>query len=130
MAARTLLARPPKKNTIYNLSFCHCFIGVAEDIFLLLDSGKAYPVNLPASQAPPPAEAAGNSTRRRKMAEHMAPQTVITTEEALRTEILLNQALIDILIAKRLISEEELISSMQKIKNEREILTEDWESLS
>ena len=64
------------------------------------------------------------------MAEHMAPQTVITTEEALRTEILLNQALIDILIAKRLISEEELISSMQKIKNEREILTEDWESLS
>lgn len=63
------------------------------------------------------------------MAEHMAPQTVITTEEALRTEILLNQALIDILIAKRLISESELISSMRKIKKEREILTEGWDSL-
>ncbi len=63
------------------------------------------------------------------MAEHMAPQTVITTEEALRTEILLNQALIDILIAKRLISEDELIRSMQKIKREREILTEGWDSL-
>ncbi len=63
------------------------------------------------------------------MAEHMAPQTVITTEETLRTEILLNQALIDILIAKRLISEDELIRSMQKIKREREILTEGWDSL-
>ena len=63
------------------------------------------------------------------MAEHMTPQTVITTEEALRTEILLNQALIDILIAKRLISEDELIRSMQKIKREREILTEGWDSL-
>ena len=64
------------------------------------------------------------------MAEHMASQTVITTEEALRTEILLNQALIDILIAKRLISEDEIISSMQKIKKEREILTEGWDNLS
>ncbi|MBW2501950.1 MAG: hypothetical protein JRD39_03315 [Deltaproteobacteria bacterium] len=63
------------------------------------------------------------------MADHMAPQTVITTEEALRTEILLNQALIDILIAKRFISEDEIISSMQKIKREREILREGWDSL-
>ena len=64
------------------------------------------------------------------MAEHMASHTVITTEEALRTEILLNQALIDILIAKRLISEDEIISSMQKIKKEREILTEGWDNHS
>jgi hypothetical protein len=84
---------------------------------------------LPAVQARLLPKAAGNSTRRRNMAEHMAPQTVITTEEALRTEILLNQALIDILIAKRLISEDELIRSMQKIKREREVLTEGWDSL-
>ena len=64
------------------------------------------------------------------MAEHSGTQTVISTEEALRTEILLNQALIDILIAKRLISEDELIRSMRKIKREREILAQGWDSPS
>ena len=50
------------------------------------------------------------------MAEVIQTQTVITAEEALRTEIILNQALIDILIAKQIISEDELISGIRKIK--------------
>ena len=61
------------------------------------------------------------------MAECINPQSVITAEEALRTEIILNQALIDILIAKGLISEDELISNIQKIKREREIMAACWD---
>ena len=62
------------------------------------------------------------------MAEIIQTQTVISAEEALRTEIILNQALIDILLAKQIISEDELISGIKKIKREREILANDWES--
>ena len=40
------------------------------------------------------------------MAEQIVTHTVISAEEALRTEIILNQALIDILIAKGFISED------------------------
>ena len=61
------------------------------------------------------------------MAERIVTQTVISAEEALRTEIILNQALIDILIAKKLISEDELISGIRKIKRERELLAESWD---
>ena len=63
------------------------------------------------------------------MAEFIHTQTVISAEEALKTEIILNQALIDILIAKQIISEDELITGIQKIKREREILANDWDSL-
>jgi hypothetical protein len=61
------------------------------------------------------------------MAERIITPTVISAEDALRTEILLNQALIDILISKGLISEDELINGIRKIKREREILAENWE---
>ena len=63
------------------------------------------------------------------MAEVIHTQTVISAEEALRTEIILNQALIDILLSKQIISEDELIIGIKKIKREREILANDWESL-
>ena len=53
------------------------------------------------------------------MAELIAEPTVISAEDALRTEIILNQALIDILIAKNIISEDELISGIKKIMRER-----------
>jgi hypothetical protein len=62
------------------------------------------------------------------MAERIITQSVITAEEALQTEIILNQALIDILISKEFISEDELINSIRKIKREREILAENWDS--
>ena len=64
------------------------------------------------------------------MAERIITHNVITAEEALQTEIILNQALIDILIAKGFISEDELINSIRKIKREREILAENWDSAS
>ena len=63
------------------------------------------------------------------MAEIIQPQTVITAEDALKTEIILNQVLIDILISKGIISENEMISGIKKIKKEREILANDWDSL-
>ena len=63
------------------------------------------------------------------MAEVIPTQTVISAEEALKTEIILNQALIDILIAKQIISEDELITGIKKIKMERDILANDWENL-
>ena len=63
------------------------------------------------------------------MAEVIQTQTVISAEEALRTEIILNQALIDILIGKQIISEDELITGIRKIKKEREMLAQNWDSL-
>ena len=62
------------------------------------------------------------------MAEQIVTHTVISAEEALRTEIILNQALIDILIAKGFISEGELIRGIRKIKKERALLAESWDS--
>jgi len=53
------------------------------------------------------------------MAERIEPQTVFSAEEVIRTEIIVNQALIDILIAKNIISEEELINSIGKIRLEQ-----------
>ena len=49
----------------------------------------------------------------------------ISTEEVLRTEIIVNYALIDILIAKQVISEEELVNSIQKIRQEQMELLND-----
>ena len=46
-------------------------------------------------------------------------------EEILRTEIIVNQALIDILIAKHVITEEELVNSIQNIKLDQEKLLND-----
>jgi len=54
------------------------------------------------------------------MAERIKPQAVFSTEEILKTEILVNQALIDILISKEVISEAELVNSIQKIRLEQE----------
>jgi hypothetical protein len=47
---------------------------------------------------------------------------VIAAKEILRTEIIVNQALIDILIAKQIISEEELVDSIQNIQQEQKKL--------
>lgn len=54
------------------------------------------------------------------MTERDNQQTRIAADELLRTEILVNQALIDILIDKQIISEEELINSIQSLKREQQ----------
>ena len=56
------------------------------------------------------------------MAERIPSQITVSLEEALRTEIIINQALIDILIAKQIISEDELVDYIRKIRYEQEKL--------
>jgi len=59
------------------------------------------------------------------MTERTNQQAVISAEEILRTEIIVNQALIDILLAKRIISEEELVNSIRKVRQEQKKITND-----
>ena len=56
------------------------------------------------------------------MAESFDQQTALEAEEVLRTEIIFNQALIDILIAKKIITEDELVNSIRNIRHEQEKL--------
>ena len=51
------------------------------------------------------------------MAERIKPQAIISTEDALR---MVNQALVDILIAKQIISEGDLIAAVRKIRRQQE----------
>lgn len=51
-------------------------------------------------------------------------ENVVSAHDVLRTEILVNQALIDVLIAKNVITEEELVKSIQNIKRDQEKLLE------
>lgn len=53
------------------------------------------------------------------MAESIKKHQNIAAEDLLRTEILINQALLDILIAKQIISEEEFVNTIGKIRNEQ-----------
>jgi len=64
------------------------------------------------------------------MGESINPQFVVTTEEALRIEILVNQALVDILIAKQIVSEEELIEGIRKLKRQQQRLCSDSKTLT
>jgi hypothetical protein len=52
------------------------------------------------------------------MGEPSKPQS-LSVEDILRTEIIVNQALIDLLISKQIISEEELIAGIRKIRHEQ-----------
>lgn len=63
------------------------------------------------------------------MAEQSRSQTFISAEEVLKTEIIVNQALIDILIAKKIISEEELLKSIQKIRKEQDKMINESEKI-
>ena len=52
-------------------------------------------------------------------------KNVKSTQDILMTEIIINQALIDILIAKHVITEEELMKSIQEVKkNQLKLLSE------
>jgi len=52
------------------------------------------------------------------MAKKTKPKKIISAQDVLKTEMIVNQALIDVLLAKRLITEEELLKSIQNIKQE------------
>ena len=54
------------------------------------------------------------------MAEEIENVEEVSVEEALRMEIIFSQALVDLLIAKGLITEEELIERVEEIKKEIE----------
>ena len=61
------------------------------------------------------------------MAQCIKPRDCISTEELLRVEEIVNQALIDILISKQIISEKELLHTIQKLRMENEYMNK-WQS--
>ena len=52
------------------------------------------------------------------MANKANPNDIISLREALNMEIMINQALIDILVAKGIITQEELIAKIEEIRRE------------
>ena len=56
------------------------------------------------------------------MAARKPPEHIVFAQDVLRTEIIFNQALIDLLIAKQVITEEELVSTIQNIKRDHQKL--------
>ncbi len=52
------------------------------------------------------------------MANKANPKDIIPIREALSMEIMINQALIDILVAKRIITQEELMAKIEEIRRE------------
>jgi hypothetical protein len=52
------------------------------------------------------------------MANKANPKDIIPLREALNMEIMINQALIDILVAKGIITQEELIAKIEEIRRE------------
>ena len=59
------------------------------------------------------------------MVECTTRKNQISGEEILRTEIVINQALIDILIAKQVITEEELVKRIKNIKRDQQTMLND-----
>jgi hypothetical protein len=53
----------------------------------------------------------------------------MSAEEVLKTELIVNQALIDILIAKRVISEKELVEGIRKIRQEQKLNINDTKNI-
>ena len=52
------------------------------------------------------------------MANKANPEDVVSLREALNMEIMINQALIDLLVAKGIISQEELMAKIEEIRRE------------
>lgn len=57
--------------------------------------------------------------RRLSMANKVDPKGVVAVEEALQMEMLINQALIDLLVYKGIITNEELLARIQELRNPR-----------
>jgi hypothetical protein len=52
------------------------------------------------------------------MANKATPKDIIPLREALNMEIMINQALIDILVAKGIITQEELMAKIEEIRRD------------
>lgn len=52
------------------------------------------------------------------MANKASPKDIIPLREALNMEIMINQALIDLLVAKGIITQEELMAKIEQIRKE------------
>jgi hypothetical protein len=52
------------------------------------------------------------------MANKANPKDIIPLREALNMEIMINQALIDVLVAKGIITQEELMAKIEQIRRE------------
>ena len=52
------------------------------------------------------------------MANKATPKNIIPLREALNMEIMINQALIDLLVAKGIITQEELMAKIEQIRKE------------
>ena len=52
------------------------------------------------------------------MANKANPKDIISLREALNMEIMINQALIDLLVAKGIITQEELMAKIEQIRKE------------
>ena len=62
------------------------------------------------------------------MAERGTPDNFMTAEEVLKTEVILSQALIDILIKKEIITVEEMMEGIREIKKEHEAIINGWDT--
>ena len=59
------------------------------------------------------------------MVKRTTSKNLMSAQDVLRTEVIVNQALIDVLIAKQVITEEELVKCIQNIKRvQQELLKE------
>jgi len=56
------------------------------------------------------------------MANKVNPDDLLPLREALSMEILINQALIDILVAKGILSQEELMAKIEEIRKEMPVV--------
>ncbi len=52
------------------------------------------------------------------MAEQLDQSEVVPVEEALKMEMIINQALIDLLIAKEILTEDELVDKIKELRKE------------
>ena len=53
------------------------------------------------------------------MDERNASKDMVSAQDILMTEVIVNQALIDILIAKQIITEKELVNSIENVRQDQ-----------
>ena len=53
------------------------------------------------------------------MGEKLDPSEIVSVEKAIKMEMIINQALIDILIAKEIFTEDELVDKIKELRAEQ-----------